>query len=93
MTDLQIVRAQAADWKRIRSIRLRCLGDAPEAFGSTLAKEQERTDTEWRTRTENERVAHFLAATAYRDDVGIAVCVPSAEHAKTAELVSMWVAP
>ncbi|WP_442511716.1 GNAT family N-acetyltransferase [Novipirellula sp. SH528] len=74
-------------------MRLRCLGDAPDAFGSTLAEEQERTDTEWRTRTENKMVAHFLAATADRDDVGIAVCAPSTQHEQTAGLFGMWVAP
>lgn len=42
--------ADADDWEDLRDLRLRALGDTPEAFGTTLAQAAARSDDEWRGR-------------------------------------------
>ena len=38
------------EWAVYKDLRLRALADSPDAFGSTLAKEQNRSDAEWASR-------------------------------------------
>ncbi len=80
------VRALADDdWKLLRDLRYAAMTDAPDAFGSTLAREHALTDDEWRQRTSNTAIA-FRAEEA----IGLVGCVVIDGEA---ELVSMWVGP
>ena len=93
MIEYEVRRAEPHDWQRIREIRLRSLRDSPDAFGTTLAHDEARPDTEWRTRAENDDVAQFLATTQEGNPIGIAVGAPYTDYEDTAGLFAMWVAP
>ena len=93
MMEYRILRAQPTDWQQVRSVRLRALADAPDAFGSTFKEEQQLTDNKWRSRSENVNIAQFLAISPSGNGFGIAVGAPCSEQEQTAGLFSMWVAP
>ncbi len=84
------------DWPAYRAIRLAALADAPDAFGSTLAREQAFGDDDWRRRLTGGNLAvHALVEGA---PVGLAGGLRPGvyegdTHADAAYLVSMWVRP
>ena len=85
-----------SEWPLYRELRLRALANAPAAFGSTLAAEQERTDADWAWRL-------GLAATSGRDlpllaevdgaPAGLAWAKFDASDGQLVNLFQMWVAP
>jgi ribosomal protein S18 acetylase RimI-like enzyme len=85
-----IVRLTPDEGPRLRAIRLRALHDAPDAFGTRLEDEIERTVESW---------SHALAdlptfvAVEQGSDVGMVRAGYDARRADTAWLISMWVAP
>ncbi len=82
------------EWSTYRDLRLRALADSPDAFGRTLAEEQNRSDAEWSSR---------LAAAADRDlplvaevdgePIGLAWGRIEESNPEVANLYQMWVAP
>ena len=94
---VRVLAAVPADWARMRALRLRALGDAPDAFYVTLAEEREKPDAYWRERLEKPEVRTLCAELrgeggAWRD-VGLAVVAPTSDDPSVAGLYSVWVAP
>ncbi|MFB4298930.1 GNAT family N-acetyltransferase [Actinomadura sp. NTSP31] len=86
MTTVRLLEAE--DWSLYRSVRLASLADSPEAFCSTLAREEAFTPDVWRERLSARNT--YLAETADGPSSLVAV-IPGEDG--TAELVGMWVAP
>jgi GNAT superfamily N-acetyltransferase len=90
VADVEVVRAGADDHGEARDVRLRALTDAPEAFASSLAREEAFDDDEWIRRvTDN---AWYLAR-ADGVTVGLACGIPEPDDDGGRHLVGMWVDP
>lgn len=74
----------------MRSIRLRALLDAPDAFGSTYEESVARPAERW-----PEQLRDLPTFVAVEDDidVGIVRCARDKADTEAAWLISMWVAP
>ena len=92
LNSVQIVPLMEQDWHRAKEIRLRALGDTPDAFGSTLADEECFTEADWRRRLIPDDRVTFVAV-KNGQDVGLVVCAPFDGLRDTAGLFSMWTAP
>ena len=93
---LRLRRVQPADGPLLKKVRLAALRDAPDAFGSTLADEADRSDEEWAdwaasASTGSGRIT--VLAERSRDVVGLAGGYREEPSPTTVELVSMWVSP
>jgi GNAT superfamily N-acetyltransferase len=77
------------DWATYRRVRLEALREAAYAFGSTLAREQERPEADWR-RALTSRV-RFVAESGSAV-VGTVSC-GDGESTGVAALTAMWVDP
>jgi ribosomal protein S18 acetylase RimI-like enzyme len=86
---VQIERLAAGDGLRLRSIRLRALRDAPDAFASTFAEAAARSPEGWEQQVVE--LATFVAVLEGHD-VGMARGA-TLEDAITGLLISVWVAP
>lgn len=76
------------DWLLLRAVRLAMLLDAPEAYGSTFAREVAFTEETWRERTEQ---SVFLAERADGLPLGAATLL-RLDPEDEPEIVAMWVA-
>jgi ribosomal protein S18 acetylase RimI-like enzyme len=92
-----VVRTLAAhEWPLYRALRLRALGDAPEAFCSTLAEEAARKDEDWAWRLNigagsgrDRPLVAELGGTA----AGLAWAKVDAGDPSLVNLFQVWVAP
>ncbi|MGD9962178.1 GNAT family N-acetyltransferase [Nocardioides sp.] len=57
---IEIRMLEADEWQLWRDLRLRSLADAPDAFGSTLEREQAFVEADWRDRLQSMPVMGFL---------------------------------
>jgi dihydropteroate synthase len=84
--------ASPSEWREWRALRLRALGEAPDAFGETFAGAAARDDAAWRSFVEP--APDKLRLIAEHDDVLVGKCVVVlADDRRTANLYAMWVAP
>lgn len=87
---MEIRRATSAEWRLGRDIRLRALSEAPDAFCSTLEREQGFDDEDWKFRLEHaETVFAWLGGEA----VGTATGKADPHETGGREIVAMWVDP
>lgn len=87
MTEPEVRRLAADDWAELRDARLEALADAPYAFQSTLAREQQFTEQTWRDRASS---ASTFAAWDGDAIVGLATGI---DQGGDWHLVGMWVSP
>jgi RimJ/RimL family protein N-acetyltransferase len=83
-------RLGADDWGALARARLTALADAPEAFYSTLAAEEHRTEAEWRVGATT--AAWFGALDGDGAPAGLVAVVHGGPPPGDAMLISMWVA-
>lgn len=89
-------RLEADEWPTYRELRLLALADSPDAFGSTLAAEQARSDGEWSERLARGAASGLdlpLVALAGDRAVGLAWAKVDASNPSIVNLYQMWVAP
>ena len=98
---MQVRRLGSDEWERFRSVRLRALADAPDAFGATYDEEAALTKADWRRRLESPDRAVFVVDEGFGSDgrgtpdeaVALATGGPAPDFPNVAALYGMWVAP
>ena len=86
----------ADEWRIYRDVRLRALRDAPDAFGSTYAREAAFDDALWQDRLRTAALAeNQLPLIAVQDDVpvGLAWGRQDDDAADVARVYQVWVTP
>lgn len=82
--------AKPDEWETLREIRLAALREAPDAFGSSYARESAFTEETWRERLTSGSLTLFARLGGVPEPIGLAgVYAPDG----AADLVSMWVRP
>ena len=61
MTEVRML--ESDEWPVWRDLRLRSLADSPDAFGSTLEREEAFTEEDWRNRVQSMAVVAFVEGT------------------------------
>ena len=90
MTPLNIERLAVNEGLRLRTIRLRALVDAPDAFGTTYDEAAARPLDSWAEQLQE--IATFVAVVD-GEDVGLVRGAHDDLQPNTAWLISMWVSP
>jgi ribosomal protein S18 acetylase RimI-like enzyme len=87
---VSLTRLQPQEWQRLRSIRLRALIDAPDAFGTTFEEANAWSPDDW-----CRQLMTLPTVVAVKDgvDVGMARYAPDETRQGTGWLISLWVDP
>ena len=83
------------DWDVVRALRLAALADSPDAFDSSLAREESRPEQDWRAalREGGQRLAWLDDWLDDRRDGRPVGMARGARHRDEHHLVGMWVSP
>lgn len=81
---------KAAQWHRVKRLRLSALVDTPDAFDSTLDYAEKLLDEDWIRGCK--QLTTFVAVDEHQD-IGMVRCVADRENSECALLISMWVSP
>lgn len=86
---------ERSEWQSYRDLRLRALGDAPDAFGTTLAQARQRSDTHWKSRLADTSPDTDLALLGEVDGVGAGLAWGRIEPTDrdVACVYQMWASP
>jgi hypothetical protein len=93
MTGVKVRRLQPGEHELLRTIRLRALADAPDAFGSDYAREEAFTDEIWEGRLGAEANTSLVCEADDGTPIGLAGGIRDAADRGKGDLVSMWVDP
>ena len=97
MSTLPTIRTlEASEWAQYRDVRLRSLAESPNAFGSTLAVEQERSGEAWAERLSSAAVSgQDCPLIAEQDSVVIGLVWAKVDFSDSSavSVFQMWVAP
>ena len=95
MPEIIIRTISPQEWKNYKDLRLRALADSPDAFGSTLAEEEKRSDSAWKSRLAGDDSAlnYPLGAEVDGEKIGLAWGRIKESDPDLANLYQMWVAP
>ena len=97
MVSTPVIRSFAFyEWRNYKNLRLRALGDSPDAFGRTLDQEKDRSDAEWSSRLALGVASHGdlpLLAEVGREPIGLAWGRIETFNPDVANLYQMWIAP
>src|SRR5687767_8625053 len=86
----------SSEWPIYRDLRLRSLADSPNAFGSTLAAEQNLTSEEWTARLATGASSSLdlpLIALGHGKPAGLAWAKVDGTDTSLINIYQMWVAP
>jgi len=87
-----IRRADEDDWQTVRGVRLRALRESPDAFGSSLAREERFAESHWRMRLRTS--ATWVAVDDGDEPRGLVSLVQEPGSPEDdRHIVSLWVAP
>jgi GNAT superfamily N-acetyltransferase len=93
---VRIRRLAAEEWAALRDLRLRALADAPSAFASTLAREQDYPRKHWQENAADLAEGDDSSCYVAESDgelQGMAIGFRDDDDPSTVWLVAMWVAP
>lgn len=87
--DLPVRRLSPDEWRTWRTARLAALAEAPYAFSSSLEKERDYRESDWRSWLDPSRGLKVVAG----DTAGLVGAWTPGDRNGAVELYSMWVAP